>query len=185
MAIPSIFRPAPMIHEASSTGSPRRCVHRLAMTCSLSGGISISNCTPFDGICQRTTGCFKKLHRGCGKIFGIPQIPSPGGTPQGGLSCPFGAIHLRVARRAGRGIRAETYKPEQHHRPLPGVPLRQHSGVGLHISKITTLPPAFLISHGSALGRTHDSFPPGEAMGAAAPEKPLYRECEMRIEPFA
>lgn len=62
-----MFRPAPMIHEASSTGSPRRCVHRLAMTCSLSGGISTANCTPFGGICQRTTGCFTKLHRSCGK----------------------------------------------------------------------------------------------------------------------
>ena len=128
-----------MIHEASSTGSPRRCVHRLAMTCSLSGGISISNCTPFGGICQRTTGCFTKLHRGCGKSFRHSPIPSPGG---------------RVARRAGRGIRAETYKPEQHHRPPPELPLRQHLVGGLHISEIITLPPAFLISHGTAYGGT-------------------------------
>ena len=98
MAIPSIFRPAPMIHEASSTGSPRRCVHRLAMTCSLSGGISISNCTPFDSICQRTTGCFTKLHRGCGKIFGTLPNPLPRG--EGG---PKGRV-----RNSGGNLQART-----------------------------------------------------------------------------
>ena len=81
-----------MIREASSTESPRRCVHRLAMTCSLSGGISTPNCTPFDGICQRTTGCFTKLHRGCGKNFGADRLyaaagEQPVGTPLPG--CPF------------------------------------------------------------------------------------------------
>ena len=95
-------------------------------------------------------------------------MPSPGETPQGGLSCPFGAIHLRVARRAGRlrpqaraasnrrrrllasvGIREEIYKSKQHNRPPPKLPLRQHPGGGLHISEIITLPPAFLISHQS------------------------------------
>ena len=29
-------------------------------------------------------------------------IPSPGGTPQGGLSCLFEAIHLQVAPEGGR-----------------------------------------------------------------------------------
>ena len=57
VAIPSFFRPVPMVHTASSTGSPRRCDHRLAMTCSFSGGISTPNCTRSTGICQRATGC--------------------------------------------------------------------------------------------------------------------------------
>ena len=167
MAIPSIFRPAPMIHEASSTGSPRRCVPPARDDVFSFRRHFYFQLYPLRRHLSTDNRLLHKVAPGLWKNFRHSPIPSPGGTPQGGLSCPFGAIHLRVARRAGRGIRAETYKPEQHHRPLPGVPLRQHSGVGLHISKITTLPPAFLISHGSALGRTHDSFPPGEAMGAS------------------
>ncbi|MBR5293415.1 MAG: endonuclease domain-containing protein [Oscillospiraceae bacterium] len=48
--------------------------------------------------------------------------PSPGGTPQGGLSCPFGAIHLQVAERSevGRGIRAVTFDREKRRDFLEG-----------------------------------------------------------------
>ena len=63
-------------------------------------------------------------------------IPSPGG---------------RVARRAGRGIRAETRKSVRPNSPPPGLPLRQRPGGGLHVSEIITQSPAFLISHGAAL----------------------------------
>ena len=46
--------------------------------------------------------------------------PSPLGTPQGGLSCPFGAIHLQVARqsRDGRGRRSRKTSPA----PFQGAP---------------------------------------------------------------
>ena len=111
-------------------------------------------------------------------FFFASLIPSPGG---------------RVARqsRVGRGIRAATRKPVQHNRPPPELPPRQHPGGGLHIFQITTLPPAFLISHPSVpksrwatarncgviapgnhwiLDSLRGAPPPGEAMGAAAPE---------------
>ena len=57
---------------------------------SLRYSVLTPNCTPFDGICQRTTGCFTKLHRGCGKIFGTPQSPPPGGHPRVASLAPSG-----------------------------------------------------------------------------------------------
>ena len=81
------------------------------------------------------------------------------------------ASNRRRRLLASVGIRAENQKPVQHIRPPPKLPLRQHFGGGLHIPKIVTLPPAFLISHGTAYGGTMIASPPGEAMGAAAPEE--------------
>ena len=173
MAIPSIFRPAPMIHEASSTGSPRRCVHRLAMTCSLSGGISISNCTPFGGICQRTTGCFTKLHRGCGKIFGTPQSPPPGGGWPEGPGEEFGrqpndsvyhkdlhqdsTINLRISLIVFTIFQATARIPLQ-------------SGNRFRRADSLTARNCGVIAPGNhwILDSLRGAPPPGEAMGAAA-----------------
>ena len=91
MAIPSIFRPAPMIHEASSTGSPRRCVHRLAMTCSLSGGISTPIVPPLTAFVngqpvasQSCTGAVENF--GADRLYAAAG-EQPVGTPLPG--CPF------------------------------------------------------------------------------------------------
>ena len=100
------------------------------------------------------------------------------------------ASNRRRRLLASVGIRAETYKPVHLNRPPTALPLRRHAYDGLYLFKTITLPPAFLISHGTAYGGTMtarncgviapgnhwilDSLrgapPPGEAMGAAAPE---------------
>ena len=57
--------------------------------------------------------------------------PSPGGTPQGGLSCPFGAIPLQVAERSevGRGIRAVTFDREKRRDFLEGNALERNASL--------------------------------------------------------
>ena len=49
------------------------------------------------------------------------KIPSPGGTPQGGLSCPSGNSPSGGPEGVGRGMRAETRKSVQRHRPTFGL----------------------------------------------------------------
>ena len=192
MAIPSIFRPAPMIHEASSTGSPRRCVHRLAMTCSLSGGISISNCTPFDGICQRTTGCFTKLHRGCGKIFGTlpnslprgdtpgwPLLPlrgnSPPGGPKGRERNSGGNLQARTTSQTfTRGATKTALRCRSSHFQNHYVAARipHQSGNRFRRADSLTARNCGVIAPGNhwILDSLRGAPPPGEAMGAAAPD---------------
>ena len=90
-------------------------------------------------------------------------MPSPGGTPQGGLSCPFGAIHLRVAPEGGRETAPSGACGEQP--PKAALGERRNSGCNLKVNtnvqtssevevqeevfrfpEIVKLPPAFLFS---------------------------------------
>ena len=84
------------------------------------------------------------------------SIPSPGG---------------RVARRAGRGIRAETRKSVRPNRPPSRVTPK--TTPWWRASRFRNQNAAARIPHQPPIGSEEpmgDSFPPGEAMGAAAPD---------------
>ena len=58
--------------------------------------------------------------------LGSPAAQSAVGAPQGGLSCPFGAIHLQVARRSRVG--GGEYSPGAK-APLSHIAMLLHSNM--------------------------------------------------------
>ena len=130
------------------------------------------------------------------------EIPSPGGK----VARPSAARNQRV----GRGMRAVTYKPRKHNRPTLRLDTDCRVGLGLRVSGHRTLSPAFLFSQKSVpksrfltamnqgviapgnhwiMDSLRGAPPPGEAMGAPAPEKTdepklvrsaIYQRCSTR-----